>query len=255
MERRIGNQTRLLMIMAAALVSGLVTVPAARAENNEEAAALKTKQAAELLDAGNPGEALVLFRQAYALVPKPTYRYNIAVALQALQQDTQAFEEFGLFLSEARYYETPNDRIADAEKQRQDLSSKFAFIDLTVNKDGAQILVDDFPRGKSPLRSPVPVLPGVHAVRIEKAGFVAAAQSMTLAAGVTQSVIVSLASQPIACPLPAASPPAATPAALSLKKGPEANDQPHGHRKLFWGAVVTGIVAAAATGVLVSQTR
>lgn len=255
MKRRIGNQTRLLAIMAATLVSLLMAAPAARAENNEEVAALKTKQAAVLLDAGNPGEALVLFRQAYALVPKPTYRYNIAVALQALQQDTQAYEEFGLFLSEARYYETPLDRVADAERQRTDLSAKFAFIDVTVNKDGAQILVDDFPRGKSPLRSPVPVLPGVHGLRIEKAGFVAGTQSITLAAGVTQSVIVSLAPQPIACPLPAANPPAAAPPGLSLKNESEGKEQPHRHRKLFWGAIVTGVVAAAATGVLVSQTR
>ena len=259
MNRHRRNGVRQVFMVSTTLALLLAAAPQARAQSTgEETAAEKTKQAAGLLDAGKPGEALVLFREAYALVPKPTYRYNIAVALQALQQDTQAFEEFGLFLSEARYYETPSDRVADAEKQRQELGAKFAFIDVAVNKDGAQILVDDFPRGRSPLHAPLPVLPGAHGLRIEKAGFVAGTQSMTIPAGVTQSVLVSLGAQPTPCQLPPPSltAPAASPPGITLKTEDESKDTPHGHGKLFWGAIITGVVAVAAgSAVLVAQSR
>ena len=209
-----------------------------------------------MLDAGKPAEALVRFREAYALVPKPTYRYNIAVALQGLQQDTQAYEEFGLFLSEARYYETPPDRVADAEKQRQELGGKFAFIDVAVNQDGAQVLVDDFPRGRSPLRGPVPVLPGSHGLRVEKAGFVTGTQAMTIPAGVTQSVLVALGAQPTPCqfPPPLVGAPAAPQPGIALKaeNGSKDEDTPHRHGKLFWGAIITGILAVAAGGAVIA---
>jgi hypothetical protein len=252
--------TTLALLLAAAPqaraeTAGEEAAPKSRAQSaGEETAAQKTQQAAALLDAGKPGEALVLFREAYALVPKPTYRYNIAVALQAMQQDTQAYEEFGLFLSEARYYETPGDRVADAEKQRQELAGKFAFIDVAVNKDGAEVVVDDFPRGRSPLRAPVPVLPGSHGIRIEKAGFVTGTQSMTIPAGVTQSVLVALGPQPTPCQLPAPvmTAPVAPPPGIALNAEGASKDTSRGHGKLFWGAIIVGILAVAAGGAVIA---
>src|SRR5687768_16207690 len=58
-------------------------------------------EGAALLDRGRPAESLESFQEAYSVVRRPHYHYNIATAQQAIGQDLEALESFERFLSEA----------------------------------------------------------------------------------------------------------------------------------------------------------
>lgn len=76
-------------------------------------------------------------------------------------------------------------------------SSRLGALDLTVAPEGARVIVDGNPRGEAPLPGPVDtLLPGAHQVRIEKEGHLPFEVRVSVGAGETQPLNVTLAVDP-----------------------------------------------------------
>jgi hypothetical protein len=81
------------------------------------------------------------------------------------------------------------------DKDLEMLERRTAFLDLTVNVEGAEVLVDDIPVGKTPLGPALLVDAGVHRIVIRRSGYQQRNQQVTLAGGDRQAISLTLEKQ------------------------------------------------------------
>ena len=231
-------------VLAFALMMGAGVV---RAQDDAKAAAQKKMaQGAQLLEQGQPAEALRLFREAYRQVPNPRYQYNIGVSCQATGRDADALEAFETFLANAQGVRP--EYLGDARKQATLLRSRVATVTVTSKENGAGVLVDGRDVGITPLQRPVILDPGEHRFLVRKATFEPFEHVASLKAGDTVTVAAELRAIPRPVTRPTvtivAPPP---PVVVSREK-----QNPFYKRWWFWTAVgtavATGVVVAVAAG-------
>jgi hypothetical protein len=238
-------RSRLPEVMALVVVLVAVLGGTARAQDDVKASAQKKMaQGAQLLEQGQPAEALRLFREAYAQAPNPRYQYNIGVACQATGRDAEALEAFEAFLANAQGVHP--EYTADAQKQAALLRARVATVTVTSKESGAGVLVDGRDVGQTPLPNAVILDPGEHRFLVRKPSFEPFERVLALKPGDSVTVAAELR----ALPAPVA-PPIATivaPPPPVVVAAPE--ESPVYKRWWFWtavGAVVlTGVVVAVA---------
>jgi hypothetical protein len=183
------------------MVVSLVGAPA-RAETPEdrEKALALVREGNTLLDAGKAAEALAAFRSAYAIVESPKLHFNFGQALAEIPgREAEAHEEFVQYLTQVPTAD-PVKR-AEANRQALALGAKIAFLWIETDPDGVAILVDEKPRGTTPLVGPFALSAGTHALRLSKPGLQPISEAITVTAG--QRVTKEFALHP-ATPRPAA---------------------------------------------------
>jgi hypothetical protein len=229
--------------VVAALV--LLAASAQAQEDPKAAAQKKMADGAQLMEQGQPAEALRLFRDAYKLVPNPRYQYNIGVACQAAGRDAEALEAFQNFLTNAQGVR--REYTEDAHRQVEVLRGRVATVGVSSKQAGAGVLVDGRDVGQTPLARPLVLDPGEHRFLVRKLEFEPFEHVVTLRPGDQVTVTVEL--RPIPRPVAPSVVTITTPSPAPEVRGDEA---PVYKRWWFWSAVgavvVTGVVIAVAAG-------
>ncbi|WP_172824748.1 PEGA domain-containing protein [Pajaroellobacter abortibovis] len=114
--------------------------------------------------------ALVEFQQAYALEKKPSALRHMAQCHREMKQFSKAYEEFDRLLNEHQA-SLKGKKKAEIKKALSELALVTGVIAITVDQQGAKILIDEKEQGESPLAKPIRVDVGNHTVRVIKAGF------------------------------------------------------------------------------------
>jgi len=160
---------------------------AARKKASEKKAAKKkatalVKLGVVKLREGDYVAALELFTSAHKIYPSPKIQFNIG----------QTYKELGRYLEAIGAYETfLRDAPADysealrnlARDNVRDLFRKIAVLQVKVSVRGARISIDGRPRGVSPLKEPLRLMPGAHSMVIKKEGYVTAVVDLRLGPG------------------------------------------------------------------------
>jgi hypothetical protein len=141
----------------------------------------------ELYDEGEYSLALIEFTRAYELVPNYRVLYNIGQVNIQLGQYANARRALKEYLQKGGD-ELSNDRRTSVTKDLEMLDRRTAFLMITSNVTGAEVLVDDVVVGKTPLEAPLLVDAGVHRVTLRRSGYQQKTNRIILAGGDQQSV-------------------------------------------------------------------
>lgn len=150
------------------------------------------------LDLYSEGEyplALIEFTRAYELVPNYRVLYNIGQVGIQLGQYANARRALDEYVQKGGDT-IPADRRAQVAKDMAMLEQRTAFIEITVNVAGAEVLVDEVSVGKAPLSPALLVDAGVHRVLVRHPGYLPRSTQVTLAGGDRQALPLSLEVQP-----------------------------------------------------------
>jgi hypothetical protein len=151
----------------------------------------------QLYEDSDYGLALIEFERAYALVADYRVLYNIgqvAIQLGRYARATRAFEQY---LKEGGTT-VPPERVTEVNKDLEMLRTRTAFLQVTSNVPGAEVLLDDVHVADTPLREPLLVDAGEHRLVVRKPGFTSKPKQLALAGGDTVTMDVALTEERLA---------------------------------------------------------
>jgi hypothetical protein len=160
-------------------MAAIATAAPARAADAEEAAD-HFRRGTEFYKQGDNKLALIEFERAYQLAPSYRVLYNIGQVNFQLANYAKALVAFRRYLSEGGA-EVPADRRTLVEADIASLLERVASVRVKSNVEGAEVLVDDVPVGKTPLGEGVLVDAGQHVVRVTAQGYEPQQRVLTLA--------------------------------------------------------------------------
>ncbi len=195
------------MMLRLLVVLTLVLPPAAALADKAKARA-SFIQGQTLYRQGKFQQALEAFREAARHTRHPSITVNMAQCHRNLNQPKKALFFYKLYLSQwkRQYPDKPvtyeaevkvhirklSERIQREQARRLATSPTGHIRVLGVMVGRAQILVDDAPRGVTPLARPIKVTAGKHVVRVEAEGFHPWRGKVTVKAGAEVPVQVEL---------------------------------------------------------------
>ena len=203
-------------------------------------------------------QALIEFERAYELAPAYRILYNIGQAAVVLQKYPKAIKAFEGYLAGGKTKVSAKRRKA-VEKEIASLYSRVAYISVTSNVEGVEVLIDDDAVGTTPIAEPVMVNAGRHVIIGRKTGHAEDRESVTLAGKEKTAVKLELelfkTGGPVTVITPG-QPPPPTPATPAPQPPPQV-DKPS-YVWIGWvvtgaftaGAIATGIAAIAASSEL-----
>lgn len=213
----------------------------------EEARAHRDK-GLKLFKEGAYEAALVEFERAYEIAPTWRLHYNIALIHKQMNDFAGALARFERFLAEGGA-EVPADRKKEVDKEIVGLRAKVGGVRVTVDVEGAEIALDDVPVGKSPLAAPLVVNPGKRRVTATSSGGVPITKVVSVAAGETVDVSLTIPAPVVVTePLRATKPEAPRPRASVSSSGPWIGLGVAGGLAIL--GTVTGVVALGASSKL-----
>jgi len=149
----------------------------------------------ELYEEGEYPLALIEFNRAYELVPNYKVLYNIGQVCIQLAQYANARRALTEYSEKGGDSLSP-DRRASVKKDLDMLARRTAHLMVTSNIEGAEVLVDDVPVGKTPIAAAVLMDAGMHRITLRRTGYLTRTSNVTLAGGDEQSLNVALEVQP-----------------------------------------------------------
>jgi hypothetical protein len=218
-----------------------------------EEALVRFQRGVTLYNEGDFRAALIEFKRAYEVAPNYRVLYNLGQSSMELQDYAAALRFFESYLAEGGK-EIPADRRALAEGEVKKLQSRVARVTVTVNLDGAEVLIDDVLVGLSPLKEPVLVSAGRRKISAQRAGIPAMSRSVDLAGGDRLDVALELvAARPTTTATPLAS--SSAPPVIAVMPPPPPPER--GLGAPFWvslgttaallgGTTLTGLLAVSA---------
>jgi hypothetical protein len=165
--------------------------PKPSSEATTEAARASFQRGVELFHEGNFEAALAEFRKANELSPSYRILYNIAQTYVEVHDYVNALKYYKQYLADGDA-EVSGPRRTSVEELIQKLNARIAFVEVSVNVDGAQVSVDDVPVGISPLDGPIPLNPGSRRVSASKTGLPAVTRTIAVAGSDKQSLALTL---------------------------------------------------------------
>jgi hypothetical protein len=139
------------------------------------------RQGNALRAAGDIERALELYRRSRALTASVANTLNAALCLEQLGRYDESLELYQELVT--RF----GDQLGDEDRKAvgpamEGLRKRLGKLEVSANVDGA-LLIDGRPRGRLPLASAVPVLPGDRQVRIFKDGYETFERTVAVTAG------------------------------------------------------------------------
>jgi PEGA domain len=195
--------------------------------------------------------ALVEFKRAYTLVPTWQVLFNIGQSYFQNRNYAQAFVTLSRFLDEGKD-RVPEGRRAIVEAERADLANRVGHANITSNRAGATITIDDEDAGVTPLRAPTLVSVGVRKVRAAAPGAPPVEQDVSVAAGDTVEVRLDFPELAPATPTPV---PAPAPLVARTSAPPSAPSTSHAPALAAFGVAVAGAAAGAIFGGMVLRDK
>ncbi|MEM9692584.1 MAG: PEGA domain-containing protein, partial [Myxococcota bacterium] len=180
--------------------------PVEEMTDDEKKAAAKTAFLAgnEKFKAGDYAGALPLFREADSYYPGAAPKHKIAVSLDKLGKAEEAQTAYQAFI-DSNPGEKYTDKVAEAKQRIEELKGSMpATVNVVIQPAGAasamKVTVDGQPTDGMPLK----LAPGDHIVLIEAEGYEPKEEKLTVAAGETKDLAVTLvAAAPVPAPAPA----------------------------------------------------
>jgi tetratricopeptide (TPR) repeat protein len=160
----------MVLLVVTAVAPAAAQQPAAPTadEATRNRARQKLVQGVDLLRSGDYSEALARFQEAYIFVPSPKIHYNFGLAYLGLARRAEALAAFEKFLAEAT--DATKDTRDKAEEHSRDLRTRVAFVEVTADQAGADVLLDGRTVGQTPLARPLYVDLGPHQIVVQIPG-------------------------------------------------------------------------------------
>lgn len=156
---------------------------------------------------GDLATALIEFKRAYSTAPNYRLLYNLGQVSADLRDYPAAERYLSQYLEESRNVLDEARKLAVADELAK-VRARIAYVHLTSNVEGAEVLVDDVLVGRTPLQGPVHVSTGRRRITGRAPGHAPVTQIVDAAGG--EDVPVTLHLQPIPSTLaerPAVTPP------------------------------------------------
>jgi hypothetical protein len=145
----------------------------------------------ELYADGDFSLALIEFNRAYQLVSNYRVLYNMGQVNLQLGRYADARRSLEAYLKQGGS-EIPEDRATSVQRDLAMLEQRTAFLTVTTNVPGAEILVDDLTVGTTPLTEPLLVDAGVHRVSARRQGYMPRGEQVTLAGADESTLALTL---------------------------------------------------------------
>jgi tetratricopeptide (TPR) repeat protein len=168
------------------------TVIAAEPATPEEKAAAHLEAGNQRLEAGEFAAAIAEYQAGYAIYPRASLLFNIGLAQTELGQLVEAVESFEAVLTRP---ETTPEVAADAREHISQLHEKLAIV-AVKGGNGAALGIDAQPPRELPLPKPLLLLPGSHALRATREGYLPFERQLSAEAGSHTDVEIVLAPVP-----------------------------------------------------------
>ncbi len=166
----------------AAFGAGLFLAAGTGAADNKAEAKRHFKAGVALFKAEKFDGAAVEFEESGKLYKTKGALFNLANCYKALSRYAEALAT--LKLLEGEFKGTLNEEMLGAVKQVKDeINSITGKLGVKVNRDGAEIYVDDELVGRSPLPRPLLLGPGYHVLRVELKGMEPYSRKVKLVSG------------------------------------------------------------------------
>ena len=166
----------------AALCIGLFLAAGTVAADNKVEAKKHFKAGVALFKAEKFGGAAVEFDESSRLYKTKGALFNLANCYKALSRYAEALAT--LKLLEGEFKDTLSENMLGGVKQlRDEINSVTGELRVKVNRNGAEIYMDDELVGKSPLPSPLLLGAGYHVVRVEMEGMETYSRKVKLISG------------------------------------------------------------------------
>jgi PEGA domain len=149
--------------------------------------------------------ALAEFKRAYELLPNYGVLYNLGQTARELKDYAAALTAFDQYLRDGGT-KVPAARRKEVQAAIDDLQKKVGKIKVTLNVDGAEVLVDDVSVGVSPLAAPVTVNAGRRKVSATSSGYTPAQRVVDVSATDETPVTLELTKIGAATPPPVEAP-------------------------------------------------
>lgn len=182
------------------IVALLSFATAARAQDDVSLAETIFEAGRAYYEQGNYEKALEQFEEAYRLDPQPEILYNIGQCHERLGQFEGAIEAYQAYIDESPGAE---DLQAVTEKIKMlDEKLRATGLKLEVSEPDAVVFVDGEQVAVSPVPGVIPIPPGMHELEVQKVGFQDLYLKITIVAGHTQEITVSMVAMSPEEPLP-----------------------------------------------------
>jgi tetratricopeptide (TPR) repeat protein len=186
-----GVRGLLLAVVLPAMAVVLAPAPPAQAQPPGVAgeASRRFQRGVQLYNEGDFRAALVEFRRAYALLPRASALYNIGQTEFQLREYAAALQTLERFLAETGK-QAPHH--AEVQQTVEVLRDRVGRIDLTSDRDGCDVLLDEQAAGTTPLPESLLVSIGRRRVIVVCPGGPRAAREVEVAARETVRVSLRL---------------------------------------------------------------
>jgi hypothetical protein len=183
----------LLALLAAGLPHGSAQAQAdtGAADDARKEASEHFRRGVELYQERAFRGALAEFERAYQIAPDYRLRYNIAQTRLELQDYLGATQGYELYLKEGGA-EIPSERREEVELALSAMRERVGRVSIRVNRDGAEVFIDDVPIGKTPLAPMLPINVGQHRVLVRGEDGAEVARVVQIAGGDVAEVDLTL---------------------------------------------------------------
>ncbi len=201
--KRIGFACLAPLCVASALFAAPRTARAETPPSPVAQARTHFERAVALYEEDDYRAALIEFNRAYSLAPSFQVLFNIGQSHYQLRDYANALESLERYLAEGGD-KVPRDRRSQVDGELDELRGRVARLAVTANVDGAELLLDDAPLGRSPLPESAKstlVSAGRHTVRAQKNGYATDVKTVDIAGGDEAHVAFELVVTPRAVSL------------------------------------------------------
>jgi hypothetical protein len=218
------------LLVCALALTALAPRAAEAQSNGVDEGRTRFTRGIDLYKEGNFHAALAEFRAAYAAAPSYRIHYNLGQTLYQLQDYAGAVRAFEQYLREGGD-KVEGDRKKEVDADLEKLRPRVAQLIFTVNAPGAEVSIDDEPRGKLGKES-ILVSAGRRRIAVTASGFQTETRVLDVAG--TQRLELTFELKPLG---------GGSPLARSTTTYPAAT-QPKSRTPFYIGLVSTGVLGA-----------
>jgi hypothetical protein len=220
-------------------------------EENRKEAAERFKRGVQLQSDGNLDAAVLEFERAYELAPAYQVLFNIAVVYRDKNDRASALRAFERFLSEGGA-KVDAKRRKEVEGEIAKLRDVVATVTIKSNVDGADVILDDTPLGKTPIKQPILVNVGRHKIEASKDGYKSDAQLFALAGRDERTITLNLKEIKVDPPPPPpptnTAPPPPPPTTAAPPPTTKVSTEGGGQKGLGYGLAIAGVLGVGLGG-------
>ncbi len=174
-------------LTAALLLMSRPAVGQSEKEKNE--AKERFEKGLAFVDEGDCKKAILEFKEAYKAYPVPVILYNMALCYDEMHQYALAMEYYSLYLATEK--KVAGEQLEAIHKRMSTLETFLGTLKLSCNVDGADVSVDGYHKGQTPLQE-VYLETGDHKIVVEKKPYRKFQDTVTVVSGKVTTLDVTL---------------------------------------------------------------